>query len=92
MEAMTMVLLKVNKASIQDIKARIEALGPIYIRDFIFFHRTHGTVISFHGEVGLVEDDAAAEKCAICGEKHDNDLLTDICQSCEARINEEGSP
>lgn len=49
-----MVLLKVNKASLQDIKARIEALGPIYIRDFIFFDRTHGTVIKF-GEVGLVE-------------------------------------
>ena len=88
---MTMVLLKVNKASLQDIKSRIEALGPIYIRDFIFFDRTHGTVIKF-GEVGLVEDDTDAEKCGICGEKHDNDLLTDICQSCEARINEEGSP
>ena len=31
-------------------------------------------------------------KCAICGGRHDNDALTDICTSCEARINEEGSP
>lgn len=31
-------------------------------------------------------------KCEICGGRHDNDVLTDICTSCEARINEEGSP
>lgn len=31
-------------------------------------------------------------KCEICGGPHDNDVLTDICTSCEARINEEGSP
>ena len=31
-------------------------------------------------------------KCAICEAPHDNDVLTDICTSCEARINEEGSP
>lgn len=30
--------------------------------------------------------------CAICKEPHDNDVLTDICCSCEQRINEEGSP
>jgi hypothetical protein len=30
--------------------------------------------------------------CEICGGRHDNDVLTDICTSCEARINEEGSP
>jgi len=31
-------------------------------------------------------------KCEICSGPHDNDVLTDICTSCEARINEEGSP
>ena len=31
-------------------------------------------------------------KCAICEAPHDNDVLTDICTSCETRINEEGSP
>lgn len=38
------------------------------------------------------EGQAAHSKCAICGDRHDNDVLTDICTSCEARINEEGSP
>lgn len=32
------------------------------------------------------------EKCAICEGEHDNDLLADICTSCETRIHEEGSP
>lgn len=32
------------------------------------------------------------EKCAICEREHDNDVLTDICKACEARINEDGSP
>lgn len=31
-------------------------------------------------------------KCAICGGKHDNDVLTDICTDCETRINIDGSP
>ena len=31
-------------------------------------------------------------KCGICEGTHDNDALTDICTSCEARINEDGSP
>ena len=35
---------------------------------------------------------ACDTKCEICGGPHDNDILTDICTSCEARINEEGSP
>jgi hypothetical protein len=31
-------------------------------------------------------------KCGICEGIHDNDALTDICTSCETRINDEGSP
>ena len=48
-----MVLLKISKASHDDIRERIERLGPIYTRDFLFQDRTHGVVIRF-GEVRLV--------------------------------------
>lgn len=30
--------------------------------------------------------------CAICGGPFDNDLLSDICKACEARLDEQGSP
>jgi hypothetical protein len=29
---------------------------------------------------------ALARKCAICDNPHDNDVLTDICTDCEARL------
>lgn len=32
------------------------------------------------------------KKCEICGGRHDNDALSDICTTCEARISEEGAP
>lgn len=50
-----MVLLKINKASHQDIRERIGRLGVVYIRDFIEHHPQHGFVLKF-GEVGLVVD------------------------------------
>jgi hypothetical protein len=40
--------------------------------------------------VGFSE--GAHTRCGICNGPHDNDVLTDICTSCEARLNEEGSP
>lgn len=86
-----LTLLKVAPETHADIWDRLNALGDEYVRDYTRWHKEHGTVIAF-GEIGLVKDDAGAPKCAICGGKHDNDALTDICKGCEARINEEGSP
>jgi|SynMetStandDraft_1070027.scaffolds.fasta_scaffold22349_2 hypothetical protein len=52
------------------------------------------------GTSGALADEAlkrlggkpSSQKCAICNGKHDNDVLTDICIDCEARINTDGSP
>lgn len=41
---------------------------------------------------GGLRIETRTSKCEICGGPHDNDVLTDICTYCEARINEEGSP
>lgn len=49
------VLMKVAPATYLDIKARIEALGPIYTRDFFTTHPQHGLVLVF-GEVGFVPE------------------------------------
>lgn len=48
-----MVLLEVAALTHADIRARIEALGPIYTADFFRTDRQHGLILVF-GEVGLV--------------------------------------
>lgn len=49
------VLMKVKRETWLDIKTRIEALGPIYTRDFFMTHPKHGLVLVF-GEVGFVPE------------------------------------
>lgn len=88
---MTIVLLKVAPETHADIWKRLADIGPEYVAEYTRRHPEHGPVIVF-GEIGLVNDDAKEEKCAICGGKRDNDMLTDICKACETRIEEEGSP
>lgn len=49
---MTYVVLEVKKETHDDIRQRIEALGPIYTRDFLTSHRQYGALIIF-GETAL---------------------------------------
>lgn len=51
----TIVLFKIEPTSHADIYARLQELGPEYIRDYVTWHRQHGQVIVF-GEVGLIAD------------------------------------
>lgn len=55
------VLMKVAPATYLDIKSRIEALGPIYTRDFFTTHPQHGLVLVF-GEVGFVPEGSEVKK------------------------------
>jgi hypothetical protein len=48
--------------------------------------------LALEAALATTESKQPHSKCAICEGTHDNDVLTDICTSCEARINEEGSP
>lgn len=49
------VLMQVKPDTYLDIKKRLEALGPIYTRDFFLTHPKHGLVLVF-GEVGFVPE------------------------------------
>lgn len=55
-EAGVIVLMKVKRSTWEDIRGRIEALGPVYTRDFFHQHPEHGLVLVF-GEVGFVPED-----------------------------------
>jgi hypothetical protein len=55
MSSGAIVLFKIEPTSHADIYARLQELGPEYIRDYVTWHRQHGPVIVF-GEVGLVAD------------------------------------
>lgn len=54
-QSRTFALLGVNRSTYEDIMARLKALGPMYVHDFTYHSREHGTVIVM-GEVGLVVD------------------------------------
>lgn len=81
---------------IADIDAALQWLREL-VNDEYDGDRADRKLNGFRRWQRMLEADMAAlprihTVCGICGGRHDNDVLTDICTSCEARINEEGSP
>lgn len=58
---MTYAILEVAMATHDDIRKRIEALGPLYVHDFLTVTKEHGVLIVF-GETALAVERKANKR------------------------------
>lgn len=72
--------------------ANLESAEAVLLRGPEPHHDAEAVIAGLQRVRDKLEGRRPPEPCAICGGVHDNDALTDICTTCETRINEEGSP